>query len=77
MQVSLMGVSIYGIEDMPIYYDKLQQRRNSELEQNSVVARQQDLAFVMYTDKDIAEVFYNFTIYLLYFIKKKNNDNLY
>ena len=56
MQVSLMGVSIYGIEDMPIYYDKLQQRRNSELEQNSVVARQQDLAFVMYTDKDIAEV---------------------
>jgi len=55
-QVSLMGVSIYGIEDMPIYYDKLQQRRNSELEQNSVVARQQDLAFVMYTDKDIAEL---------------------
>ena len=51
-----MGVSIYGIEDMPNHYDKLQQRRNSELEQNSVVARQQDLAFVMYTDKDIAEV---------------------
>ena len=51
-----MGISIYGIEDMPNNYDKLQQRRNSELEQNSVVARQQDLAFVMYIDKDIAEV---------------------
>ena len=51
-----MGISIYGIEDMPNQYDKLKQRRNSELEQNSVVARQQDLAFVMYTDKDIAEV---------------------
>ena len=62
-----MGVSIYGIEDMPIYHDKLQQRRNSELEQNSVVARQQDLAFVMYTDKDIAEVktFYYIDRYLL------------
>ena len=65
-----MGVSIYGIEDMPIYHDKLQQRRNSELEQNSVVARQQDLAFVMYTDKDIAEVntIYCTNLYLLYFI---------
>ena len=51
-----MGISIYGIEDAPNHYDKLKQRRNSELEQNSVVARQQDLAFVMYTDKDIAEV---------------------
>ena len=73
MQVSLMGVSVYGIEDMPIYYDKLQQRRNSELEQNSVVARQQDLAFVMYTDKDIAEVktMYCTTLHLLHFIKEK------
>ena len=26
------------------------------MDQNSVVARRQDLAFVMYTDKDIAEV---------------------
>ena len=51
-----MGIAIYGIEDIPIGYDKIQQRRNSELEQNSVFARRQDLAFVMYTDKDIAEV---------------------
>ena len=51
-----MGITIYGIEDMPNHYDKLHKRRNSELEQNSVVARQQDLAFVMYIDKDIAEV---------------------
>ena len=57
-----MGISIYGIEDMPNQYDKLKQRRNSELEQNSVVARQQDLAFVMYTDKDIAEVMKKFMV---------------
>ena len=54
--MSLLGVSIYGIEDTPSGYDKLHQRRNSEMDQNSVVARRQDLAFVMYTDKDIAEV---------------------
>ena len=52
----MMGISLYGVEDIPIGYDKLQKRRNSELEQNSVFARRQDLAFVMYTDKDIAEV---------------------
>ena len=49
-----MGVSIYGIED--ITTNKLHHRRNSELELNSAVSRRQDLAFVMYTDKDIAEV---------------------
>ena len=52
----MMGISLYGVEDIPIGYEKLQKRRNSELEQNSVFARRQDLAFVMYTDKDIAEV---------------------
>ena len=56
MQVSMIGISIYGVEDIPMGYEKLQKRRNSELEQNSVFARRQDLAFVMYTDKDIAEV---------------------
>ena len=67
-----MGISIYGIEDMPNQYDKLKQRRNSELEQNSVVARQQDLAFVMYTDKDIAEVTAMFLVgYLTSFLPKK------
>ena len=52
----MIGISIYGVEDIPMVYEKLQKRRNSELEQNSVFARRQDLAFVMYTDKDIAEV---------------------
>ena len=54
--MGLLGVSLYGIEDIPSGSDKLQQRRNSEMDQNSVVARRQDLAFVMYTDQDIAEV---------------------
>ncbi len=50
-----MGVSIYGVEDTPTGYSH-RERRNSEKEQQSVVTRRQDLAFVMYTDKDIAEV---------------------
>ena len=53
-----MGVSIYGVEDTPTGYSN-RERRNSEKEQQSVVTRRQDLAFVMYTDKDIAEVILN------------------
>ena len=66
-----MGVSIYGIED--VTNDKLHRRRNSELELNSVVSRRQDLAFVMYTDKDIAEVIlilqYKYYYYYNMFLK--------
>ena len=68
-QVGLLGISIYGIEDVSTSYATnhgklLQERRSSELEQDAVVARREDLAFIMYTEKDIAEVIMYFSIQL-------------
>ena len=51
-QVGLMGVSILGICDQM----KNRRRRGSRMDEFSAVPRRQDLAFLMYTDKDIAEV---------------------
>ena len=51
-QVSLMGLSVFGVADKP----KAGSRRPSRSDDNSIVPRRQDLAFLMYTDKDVAEV---------------------
>ena len=51
-QVSLMGLTVFGIPDKP----KPGSRRPSRTEDFSVVPRRQDLAFLVYTDKDVAEV---------------------
>ena len=51
-QVGLMGLSIFGISDKP----KAGSRRPSRSDDNSIVPRRQDLTFLMYTDKDVAEV---------------------
>ena len=53
-QVSLMGLSVFGVADKP----KAGSRRPSRSDDNSIVPRRQDLAFLMYTDKDVAEVMY-------------------
>ena len=56
-QVGLMGVSILGcFNDQMKNRSGSQSRRGSRLDEFSVVPRRQDLAFLMYTDKDIAEV---------------------
>ena len=55
-QVGLMGVSILGVCDQMKNRSRSQSRRGSRLDEFSVVPRRQDLAFLMYTDKDIAEV---------------------
>ena len=54
-QVSLMGLSVFGVADKP----KAGSRRPSRSDDNSIVPRRQDLAFLMYTDKDVAEVMHN------------------
>ena len=57
-QVSLMGVCIYGIR----HQDPTLPRRNSRSDVQDIVSRRKDLAFVMYTDSDVAEVhFYSAT----------------
>jgi hypothetical protein len=54
-QVGLMGVSIVGLPDKA-RPGKNRSRRGSRIDELSVVPRRQDLAFLMYTDKDIVEV---------------------
>ena len=60
-QVGLMGVSILGICDQM----KNRRRRGSRMDEFSAVPRRQDLAFLMYTDKDIAEVCRNQDFFLI------------
>ena len=55
-QVGLMGVSVLGICDQMKNRSRSQSRRGSRIDEFSAVPRRQDLAFLMYTDKDIAEV---------------------
>lgn len=50
-QVGLMGISIFGQMK-----SASQSRRGSRTDEFLAVPRRQDLAFLMYTDKDIAEV---------------------
>ena len=54
-QVGLMGVSVWGkVKPEPNKVGGLKQRK-TEAEMDRV-PRRQDLAFLMYTDKDVAEV---------------------
>lgn len=54
-QVGLMGVCFYGTPQKAKVGTNLS-RRGSRLDEFSVIPRRQDLAFLMYTDKDIVEV---------------------
>ena len=61
-QVGLMGVSVWGkVKPEPNKAGGLKQRK-TEAEMDRV-PRRQDLAFLMYTDKDVAEV--SFLTFLL------------
>ena len=56
-QVSLMGISIHGQMKPPmIGKSPNSSRRGSRTDDFIEVPRRQDLAFLMYTDKDVAEV---------------------
>ena len=56
-QVGLMGVSVWGkVKPEPNKAGGLKQRK-TEAEMDRV-PRRQDLAFLMYTDKDVAEVIF-------------------
>ena len=62
-QVGLMGVSVWGkVKPEPNKAGGLKQRK-TEAEMDRV-PRRQDLAFLMYTDKDVAEVI--FLIFLFF-----------
>ena len=62
-QVGLMGVSVWGkVKPEPNKAGGLKQRK-TEAEMDRV-PRRQDLAFLMYTDKDVAEV-----IFLTFFLE--------
>lgn len=62
-QVGLMGVSVWGkVKPEPNKAGGLKQRK-TEAEMDRV-PRRQDLAFLMYTDKDVAEV-----IFLAFFLE--------
>ena len=55
-QVGLMGINIYGVKSSPSGEYDFNMRRDSRKEVEAIVSRRKDLAFVMYTDKDVAEV---------------------
>ena len=55
-QVGLMGINIYGVKSNPSGEYDFNMRRDSRKEVEAIVSRRKDLAFVMYTDKDVAEV---------------------
>ena len=56
-QVGLLGISVLGLpKPSGLSRSPSLSRRGSRTEENSLVPRRQDLNFLMYTDKDIAEV---------------------
>lgn len=54
-QVGLMGVSFFGTPQKARAGNNLS-RRGSRIDEFTIISRRQDLAFLMYTDKDIVEV---------------------
>ena len=50
-----MGVTVYGVKSRNPS-DVALPRRDSRQDLEEIVSRRKDLAFVMYTDKDVAEV---------------------